>query len=77
MSSDQRQVQKLEDAKKEMNRKIVYEIAKHYQMLYCNVSVFEYAEFICQRLGICFIGNEEWKLIEQFHKMATQNKSQD
>jgi hypothetical protein len=70
---DQLQEQKLEEAKKAINRKIVYEIAKHYQMLYCDVSVFEYAEFICQRLNICFIGTEEWKLIEQLHKMAQEN----
>ncbi len=74
ISVDELQEEKLEVAKKEMSRRIVYEIAKHHQMLYCDVSVFEYAEFICDRLRICFIGSEEWKLIEQLHKMAQENQ---
>jgi hypothetical protein len=75
ISVDERQAQKLEQAKKEMSKRIVYEIAKHHYAFYAGLSTFEFADFICKKIGICFVSDQEFKLIEMFYQFAQGNKS--
>lgn len=70
---DQFQEKKLEQAKKEMSKRIVYEIAKYHQAFYDGLSAVEFADFICKKIGICFVSDQEFKLIEMFHKFAQEN----
>ena len=59
---------KLEIAQKDLKMRVLYFLNKDCVSMICDgESVASCAEYLCKRLGICFLTDEEYKMIETFH----------